>query len=67
MLIIFSTKPVFAISIILNLLLAKTMVFGGVPTGIIKAIDAESVAAIINIKGLTPMATETDARIGKTI
>lgn len=62
-----STNPVFAISEILNRLLAKTIVFGGVPTGIINAIDAESVAAIIKSNGFNPIATETEARIGSII
>lgn len=66
-LIMLSANPVFAISEILNLLLAKTIVFGGVPTGIINAIDADNVAAIIRSSGLTPIATDTDARIGSII
>lgn len=63
----FSAKPVSAISDILSLLLAKTIVLGGVPTGIINDIDADKVAAIINSNGFKPITIDTEARIGRII
>jgi hypothetical protein len=63
----FNVTPVLAISEIFNLLLANTIVLGGVPTGIIKAIEADNVAAIISNNGLTPIATPAEASIGSII
>ncbi len=59
--------PIFAISAILIRPLPKMMALGGVATGIMKAHEAESVAGIISISGLTRMATATEARIGRII
>jgi len=47
--------------------LAKIIVFGGVATGSINAIEEDNVAVIINNKGLSPIATDTDAIIGSII
>ena len=63
----FSKTPVLAISYILILPLANIIVLGGVATGSINAMDADSVAVNIRSRGFNPMATETDARIGKII
>ena len=48
---IFRIKPAFAICGILSSPLEKAMALGGVATGNINAIDAESVAGIINKAG----------------
>ena len=48
-------------------LLPKTMAFGGVATGIMKAQEADIVAGIISTSGCTPVATATAARIGRII
>jgi len=61
------TRPVFTISKIFILLEEKIIVFGGVATGSMNAIEAESVAVIIRSNGLIPMATETEAKIGRII
>ena len=43
------------------------VVFGGVATGNIKAIDADSVVVNIKSKGFKPSVTETDATIGRIV
>ena len=45
----------------------KTMALGGVATGSIKAQDAESVAGIINNRGLTFIAVAKEPKIGRNI
>jgi hypothetical protein len=65
--IIFKANPVFDISEILILLLAKIIVFGGVATGSINAIEADSVAVSIRRRGFSPIATDTEASIGRII
>ena len=47
--------------------LAKIIVFGGVATGSINAIEADSVAVNISNIGFIPSAIETEASIGKII
>lgn len=62
--IMFSVNPVFAISIVLIFPPAKIIVFGGVATGNINAIEADSVTVIIKRRGFIPIAIETDAATG---
>lgn len=60
-------KPAFAISEILILPLAKIIVLGGVATGSINAIEADSVAVNISRSGFKPIAIENEATIGRII
>ena len=56
-----------AISAILIRPLPNIIALGGVATGIIKAQDAERVAGIMRISGLTFIAQATDASTGRII
>ena len=60
-------NPVLAISAIVIRLVPKIMALGGVATGIIKAMEAESVAGSIRNNGLISMETDKPARIGRII
>src|SRR5699024_6978158 len=60
---IFRNIPARAISLIRNGLLPKTMAFGGVAIGRIKAIDAARVTGIINSNGGIPAVSEIPAII----
>ena len=62
--IMFSANPVFAMSIVLICPPANIIVFGGVATGSINAIEADNVTVIINRSGFIPIAIETDAATG---
>lgn len=59
--------PVLTICGTLILPLPNTTAFGGVATGSINAIDAESVAVIISRSGFISSATEIDASMGNII
>ncbi len=52
---------------IVSLCVPKTIAFGGVATGIIKANEQEMVIGIIRKYGLILIAFERDARIGSVI
>jgi hypothetical protein len=60
-------KPVLAISKILILPPAKIIVLGGVATGSINAIEADIVAVNIRSRGFIPIATDTEATIGRIV
>jgi hypothetical protein len=60
----FMMNPVLAISVILIYPEPKTMAFGGVATGSMKAQLAAIQEATINAYGCTFMATDRDARMG---
>ena len=60
-------KPTFAISLISNLPVPKTIAFGGVPTGSIYAQFAAIAAGTMSNNGCTFTATDNVARIGKII
>lgn len=62
-----SQTPILAMSKMRTLLLPKIIALGGVATGIMNAQEADIVAGIISIKGCSPVATATAARIGKII
>jgi len=64
---IFRINPVLAISIILILPVPKMMAFGGVATGNMKAIDAESVAGIMKSKGFVWVDIDNPAKTGSNI
>jgi hypothetical protein len=63
----FNKNPVRAISKIVILPPEKIIVFGGVATGSINAIEADIVAVNISSNGFNPIATDTDATIGSII
>ena len=65
--IIFNANPFFAISIIFNLFVPKTIAFGGVATGNIKAMDPDKVAGNINSRGFTSVFIARPASIGSII
>jgi hypothetical protein len=65
--IMLSVIPTFAISGILIFFVAKTMTFGGVEIGNIKASDEEIVAGIINLIGAIPNALLNEATIGRNV
>ena len=67
MLIVFSINPVFTISIMRIRFVPKMIAFGGVATGNINAMEAASVAGIINNNGLIFITLAKPARIGKII
>ena len=60
----FNPKPTFAICGIVTHPDPKTIAFGGVATGSMKAQDAEIVAGIISRRGLIPIANAVAAKIG---
>jgi len=62
-----SVMPTLAISEILIFPVAKTIAFGGVEMGNIKASDEEIVAGIINLIGAKPNALLNEATIGKNV
>ncbi len=63
----FNKNPVFAICITFIRFVPKTIAFGGVATGNIKAKEAANVAGNINKSGLTSILTEMPANIGRNI
>ena len=60
-----SKVPALSMSIMLSFSLPKTIAFGGVATGNIKAHEAAIVAGSIRIRGLTPIAVAREYMIGK--
>ena len=65
--IMFSSIPAFAISDIFKHRVLKTIAFGGVAIGSIKAKEHDSVAGIMRISGLIFKETDKPASIGNTI
>src|SRR5512133_2502604 len=63
----FKNSPVFAIWKTVILFVPKTMAFGGVATGSMKAMDAEMVAGSIKRRGLIFVLIAIPARIGSII
>ena len=60
-------NPVVAISAIFILFVPKIIALGGVATGNIKAIEAETVAGSIRNNGLISIETDNPAKIGRII
>ena len=63
----FRRNPVLIISAIFNLLVPKTIAFGGVATGNINASEAAKVAGIIKSNGFTFIETAVPANTGSNI